>query len=390
MTMPGRRGSLSALGTWQGTGGSSLPAHLSLNNRINNTPSEYKATIDIEFVDGFESGDGDGFGTFITTDNSGGGAGSGSDDIAGGYRYGFNGKENDNEVEGEGNQQDYGMRIYDPRIGKFLSVDPLTQDYPWSSPYAFAENDVIRSIDLDGLEKYVVTYWYNNSNEVTRTTIKAIREKATRNLVDINFRTANGNKLTTQDVYVRHLYNNGRVKDRAASKSTLNADERGLFNKAKSRSNGSFLISYDLGDQRGGANITSQDFNQNTHQYRQAQERQFNQKGSVLGAVGTTDVVAGEKNGTIHLEYTQAKELNQLVKDIKADGGYDNGTVSVSLNASNVTDEQFAAFKKGVEYVGEQFKKVLEKAGVKNVKIDTNATRDQPSAAVGLKIKINN
>jgi len=36
-----------------------------------------------------------------------------------GYRYGFNGKENDNEVKGEGNEQDYGMRIYDPRVGNF-------------------------------------------------------------------------------------------------------------------------------------------------------------------------------------------------------------------------------------------------------------------------------
>ena len=27
------------------------------------------------------------------------------------YRYGFNGKENDNEIKGEGNQQDYGLRI---------------------------------------------------------------------------------------------------------------------------------------------------------------------------------------------------------------------------------------------------------------------------------------
>jgi hypothetical protein len=34
----------------------------------------------------------------------------------GNYRYGFNGKENDNEVKGEGNQQDYGMRIYDPPV----------------------------------------------------------------------------------------------------------------------------------------------------------------------------------------------------------------------------------------------------------------------------------
>ena len=68
-------------------------------------------------------------------------------------RIGFNGKENDNEVKGFGNQQDYGMRIYDPRVGKFLSVDPLAINYPWNSVYAFAENDPINFIDLDGLEK---------------------------------------------------------------------------------------------------------------------------------------------------------------------------------------------------------------------------------------------
>jgi RHS repeat-associated protein len=71
---------------------------------------------------------------------------------AGGYRYGFNGKENDNEVKGEGNQQDYGMRIYDPRLGRFLSVDPLGAEYPWNSSYAFAENIPIQYIDLDGGE----------------------------------------------------------------------------------------------------------------------------------------------------------------------------------------------------------------------------------------------
>ena len=69
------------------------------------------------------------------------------------YRYGFNGKENDNEIkEIEGSQQDYGFRIYDPRLGKFLSVDPLTYDYPWYTPYQFAGNIPIKFIDLDGLE----------------------------------------------------------------------------------------------------------------------------------------------------------------------------------------------------------------------------------------------
>ncbi|MFY0255719.1 RHS repeat-associated core domain-containing protein [Chitinophaga sp. 30R24] len=63
--------------------------------------------------------------------------------VGGRYRYGFNGKENDNEVKGEGNQQDYGMRIYDPRLGRFLSVDPLTQHFPWYTPYQFAGNKPI-------------------------------------------------------------------------------------------------------------------------------------------------------------------------------------------------------------------------------------------------------
>jgi RHS repeat-associated protein len=68
------------------------------------------------------------------------------------YRYGFNGKENDNEVKGEGAQQDYGMRIYDPRLGRFQSVDPITDEYPELTPYQFASNTPIQASDLDGLE----------------------------------------------------------------------------------------------------------------------------------------------------------------------------------------------------------------------------------------------
>jgi len=72
------------------------------------------------------------------------------------YRYGFNGKESDPETYGDGNIYDYGFRIYDPRIGRFLSVDPLTQSYPWYTPYQFAGNKPINSMDLDGLEEIEV------------------------------------------------------------------------------------------------------------------------------------------------------------------------------------------------------------------------------------------
>ncbi|TCJ16391.1 DUF4237 domain-containing protein, partial [Flaviaesturariibacter flavus] len=67
-----------------------------------------------------------------------------------GYRYGFNGKEEDSET----GMQDYGMRIFNPAISKFLSVDPLTSKYPELTPYQFASNRPIDGIDLDGLEHY--------------------------------------------------------------------------------------------------------------------------------------------------------------------------------------------------------------------------------------------
>lgn len=67
----------------------------------------------------------------------------------GGYRYGFNGKEKDKEWN---DNYAFEYRIHDPRLGRFLSIDPLTASYPYNSPYAYAENRVIDGIDLEGLE----------------------------------------------------------------------------------------------------------------------------------------------------------------------------------------------------------------------------------------------
>jgi len=89
------------------------------------------------------------------------------------YRYGFNGKENDNDIKGEGNQQDYGLRIYDPRLVKFLSVDPITAKYPELTPYQFAGNNPISGIDQDGLEYIHFTVILNKDGTVFH---KAIAE----------------------------------------------------------------------------------------------------------------------------------------------------------------------------------------------------------------------
>ncbi|MBS1914508.1 MAG: hypothetical protein JST22_21160, partial [Bacteroidetes bacterium] len=49
---------------------------------------------------------------------------------------------------------DYGARIYNPRLGRFLSEDPLAGSYPGWSPYAYAMDRCIQGVDLDGLEFY--------------------------------------------------------------------------------------------------------------------------------------------------------------------------------------------------------------------------------------------
>jgi RHS repeat-associated protein len=72
---------------------------------------------------------------------------------AGDYRFGYQKQEMDNEVAGVGNSIQFKYRIYDPRTGRFWSVDPLTSKYPHNSPYAFSENSVIAFIELEGLEK---------------------------------------------------------------------------------------------------------------------------------------------------------------------------------------------------------------------------------------------
>jgi len=95
------------------------------------------------------------------------------------YRYGFNGKEIDNEIKGEGNWQDYGMRMYDPRIGRFPSIDPYTKKYPELTPYQFASNTPIQAIDLDGLEAFFAHGTWTSDNTfpaLTKSTVSDIFE----------------------------------------------------------------------------------------------------------------------------------------------------------------------------------------------------------------------
>lgn len=112
------------------------------------------------------------------------------------YRFGFNGKEKDDDVKGNGNSYDFGARIHDPRIGIFLSLDPLAKNFPSESNYTYASNNPIFFVDVDGkyrwpagleaadTEKYPMITKYlseNVKNDVLNsTTIKEAFEVSTR------------------------------------------------------------------------------------------------------------------------------------------------------------------------------------------------------------------
>ena len=63
---------------------------------------------------------------------------------------GFNGMRKDDEISGVGNSLDFGARIYDSKLGRFLSVDPMNYVYVFISPYNFAQNNPLAFVDVGG------------------------------------------------------------------------------------------------------------------------------------------------------------------------------------------------------------------------------------------------
>ncbi len=87
-------------------------------------------------------------------------------------------------------------------VQRFWSVDPIAKSFPWNSPYAFAENDVIRSIDLDGLEKLLVEEMHDKYGRKTKTIISGIRDITLKTAVEMDMMSAMNIRLAKKDVYI--------------------------------------------------------------------------------------------------------------------------------------------------------------------------------------------
>jgi len=81
------------------------------------------------------------------------------------YRYGFNGKENNGDISND--NYDFGARIYDARLGRWLAVDPLTCIASYQTPFNYVDNCPTIYTDKNGETRYLVIRVFNEETGIS-------------------------------------------------------------------------------------------------------------------------------------------------------------------------------------------------------------------------------
>ena len=78
------------------------------------------------------------------------------------YQYKYNGKEFDQSHELD--MYDYGARMYEPTLGRWMVIDPLAEGYENWSPFGYSFSNPIYFVDPDG-ERIIINYGNGQSQE---------------------------------------------------------------------------------------------------------------------------------------------------------------------------------------------------------------------------------
>jgi RHS repeat-associated protein len=94
-------------------------------------------------------------------------------EVGDGYRYGYQGSEKDDEVKGNGNSYTTTYRQHDPRVARWLSIDPKQSG--WESPYASMGNNPIFYMDPLG---DTINYINDPESQAMKVRIQEMRGKS--------------------------------------------------------------------------------------------------------------------------------------------------------------------------------------------------------------------
>lgn len=284
-----------------------------------------------------------------------------------GARHGFNGMEKDNEVYGDGNSYDFGARIYDPRIVRWLSVDPLQKDYQSLSPFVYAGNSPVILFDNDGKAIYIK----GDQNQLVS---------------DLNAMFGGSVKVTVDDGFLR-FEKVGELNDKLAyvydRMHGMIEDHRLIEVKV---TKGVWVDSYDGGSIN--SDFTS-DFGNQEGQTSAAGlflhffEEQFH-KQAVLGL----GQVTSDPNNPLspHSSYDEAHPI-AMAAEYKASGVF-RGNVEEEVAPNGVRKTTLELFDKDKNYIGSEtvYSTTDRNGDVQVLRID----RSTDQSKVGQKVSLNN
>jgi hypothetical protein len=275
-------------------------------------------------------------------------------------------------------------RLEGEKHSRFLSVDPLARSFPWNSPYSYAEGDVIRSIDLDGLEKYIVVNSYDKYGRTTKIRVESIVTVGSNTAIDQDFKIR-GSKadLTDKIIYTQHLRGGQFIASDGARNGGLTPNEALAYNTTITSNNRSNSFDTDNGIQNGGDGELGNEFltqkdksayslikgsvEGTTHNYKDGERRFTNTnasqgsglingvnyiKGTLSSAEGT-----GTTGGRLDIDYASKYIKGEIVrqgKDFMSKGGLNVGFVeSITITYANknvLNDWQKVAQNLGGQY----------------------------------------
>jgi RHS repeat-associated protein len=249
------------------------------------------------------------------------------------YRYGFQGQEMDDEIHGEGNYINFKYRGYDPRVGRFSQIDPISFSFPWNSSYAFSENRVISAIELEGLQTFEC-YIYEHETDPRLTMTQVFKTENSGELTVKYHKVDKDGNITALETLI------GDFRDNSAEKFAMNQpvkDQRGKQWKSKIDALTHVSIRYDSNTKRMKATAIV-DGNSNGHLQSQLV---YEFKISLLFKPNKAEITPDQLQvGTYQKSAQDIEDANRLIAEPFKFNGYDIELKKFDIIITGETDSQ--------------------------------------------------